>query len=861
MKIEELHHILPYKAFEEKDSSGNIINALILKDGRICFLFHVDGVEYEGWGPDEYKRAVQIMESSFRELPMNVTLQKTDIYYKEPNNMQSQVKSYVDEQRCKHFNKRASLRHKSYIALSFAHEDKASKVASHSTMTAKKGQFIPKWAFKDIWERLTVAVSRTNSWYSQMSQLPGVEFKKMDENEIKTVIYQYMNLEWRDIDHEVHDMIQNNHDSIKIGHKLVNVISLIGQSEELYSFGTKDYFGSSFYNPWANVLHFDLQIPHIVNTVITKVPIAKALKDYKMESLINNQLSSNSPMGKKSSVRGAILDEQIALIEQRKDGFVEFSMNIILFSDNQNELRRYREMTETAIKSMSMAKYLNESYDAQNIFFAGLPGNGFDNVRSMKMPTTNALPYYQFMKPYISDENGELLTDRFGVPVRVDLCRPDLTSKNRMLFGPTGSGKSFTQGSFICTADEREEIQVIIDKGGTYKQLMQSLGGVYMEHTPERPMKFNPFEIEKNDDGTYLLTQEKTVVLVTFITLLWKSKEQGEFLNNAESTFLLRWIEQYYEGINNNIRDTAKDIKATLKGFTEFIISYDDEKRTSNDKKYLESVEFFNVRHFTTVMQPYTDGIYKDVFNNPKAMNLADNKLICFDLEGIQKDPKLYPIVTMLVIDLVLSHIAKFPNVIKHVILDEAWSFFTGDMAEFILYMYRTIRKHNGTATIITQSAQDILNSDLKDALIQNTQVYVVLDHTGKPTEPLKRVGISDINVKKIETIRKNWTIDDGYGNKVRAGREVFIQREDKSLNVYAMEVPIEQYVLLTSMPEERNHFQFLLKDNEIDLAIEIWKQDKEKGKINKETLMVNDFISLLRNHGIDEAYQKWKNN
>lgn len=825
MKIEDLSEILPYKGFEQYDKDGSELNAVITKNGRICFIFEVDGVEYEGWNPDDYKRANQILESALREMPVNTTLQKTDIYYREMNNLVPGNDSYVEKHRCAHFNKRSVIRHKSYVSLSFASE-KLNRPSANDTFLAKKGKFIPVTYLKEVFDRLPGVISKTNSFLAQIKQLPGVDFKRMDEEKVKSTICQYFNLDFSRETTEVNNMIENHHDFIKVGHKMVNVVSVVGQSEEVYDFGEKPYFSSSFYNPFANNIHFDLQIPHIVNTVITKVPVEKSLKDYKTEVLISKQLASNSPMAQKSANRAAVLEHQIAEVEERKDGFVECSINIVLYSDNLTELRSFRESTETAIKSMSLAKYLNESFDAQNIFFAGLPANGWENVRCMKMPTYNALPYFHWQKPYISDEKGELLTDRYGVPVRVDLNRADLTSRNRIIVGPTGSGKSFTEGSFISTADERKEIQIIIDKGGTYRQLMQSLGGHYLEHSEDKPMRFNPFAIDQDSEGNYVLSNDKTVVLQTFLTLLWKSKENNEYVSKAESSFLFDWIRAYYEHVNQ-VRSIP-----TLMGFTLFIKEYDRKKKEEGDAEYNMSIKFFDINHFITVLKPFTEGIYKNIFNNETSMNLAENKLICFDLEGIQKDETLYPIVTMLIIDLVFTHIAKYPDLMKHMILDEAWSFFTGDMSKFIAYMYRTIRKNNGTATVITQSAQDILDSELANALIQNTQVFVILDHKGKSTAPLSKIGIDPINVRKIESIRKSWTFDDGNGKKVRGGREIYIQREDKSFNIYAMEVPIEQYVLLTSTPIERNHFQRLLKKFDIDLAIDIWKRDNENGKL-----------------------------
>jgi len=812
--------MLPYLGYEDE--------AMILKDGRICFFYEVDGVEYEGWKEEDYQAMVDLLEASLREMPLGTTLTKTDIYFRKQNQLKPINQSYIEAKRVEHFNKRKSLEHQSYIVLSFAHE-KAQKPTANSTILARKGKNLPAILLKGIQERIIKAKAKASEFYSLMNEMHGVTFRKMPLEEIKLSICRYLDLDFEKEQIDVSSEIEKKHNYLQVGNQIVSAISLYGQGETLMPFTERRYNDKGFINPYATSIHFPLQVPHIVTTTLTTVDMEKTLKPFKTEVLINKQLSGNSPLTRGSNDRALMVEQSIDEVRRRKDGFVELSVNILLFSDNYEEMQQSIEKTQQAIKSIYQAKYLKESWDIANIFFSSLPGNGWETVRTLMMPTKNALPYFHFMKPYISDESGELLTDRFGRPTRVDLNRSDLTSKNRLIVGPTGSGKSFTEGVFISTAHERGEIQVIIDKGGSYKNLIKSLDGQYFEHKADSPMRFNPFATEMDPDGLYILSPDKKIVLVTFIKLLWKSTEHQEYLTKAENSLLLIWLEAYYDHLNEQKKLAANDEKIpvpTLRGFVYFIKTFHETKIKEKDAEYLRQKEFFNVNHFHTVMHPFIEGNYAEIFNAEDVLELSNYPLICFDLEGVQQDKTLYPIITMLVIELVFTHIAKFPDNLKHVILDEAWSFFTGEMAEFIALMYRTIRKNNGTATIITQSAQDILDSELANALIQNTQIYIILDHKGKSTEPLRKIGLEDFHIRKIESIRKHWFIDHKTG--IKGGRELFIKREDKSYNIYAIEVPIEQYVLLTSHPPERNHFNKLQKKYPLSRAIEEWKRDKE---------------------------------
>jgi len=542
MSIEKLSDILPYLGYEN--------DSLIMKDGRICFFYDVDGVEYEGWQAEDYQSMIDLLEASLREMPLGTTLTKTDIYYRTENAMIPINDTYVEKKRCEHFNKRSSLEHQSYMVLSFAHE-KAQKPAPNSTILARKGKNLPAVLLNGIETRISQAKAKASEFHSLINEMNGVSFRPMGVDEIKLTICRYLDLDFEKEDLDVHSEIEKKHNYLQVGNKLVTAISLHGQGETLKPFTERRYNDKGFLNPYAVAVHFPLQVPHIVTTTLTTVDMEKTLKPFKTEVLINKQLSGNSPLTRGSNDRALMVEQSIDEVRRRKDGFVDFSLNVLLYSDNYGDLNESIEKTQQAIKSIYQAKYLKESWDIANIFFSSLPANGWETVRTLMMPTKNALPYFHFMKPYISDESGELLTDRFGRAVRVDLNRADLTSKNRLLIGPTGSGKSFAEGVFITTAHERSEIQIIIDKGGSYKNLVKSLEGQYFEHKEESPMRFNPFACEQDKDGNFILSPDKKVVLVTFIKLLWKSTEHDEYLSKAENSILLIWLDAYFLELND----------------------------------------------------------------------------------------------------------------------------------------------------------------------------------------------------------------------------------------------------------------------------------------------------------------------
>ena len=114
-----------------------------------------------------------------------------------------------------------------------------------------------------------------------------------------------------------------------------------------------------------------------------------------------------------------------------------------------------------------------ESIDTANLFIANAPGNSDQNYRWLTMPGDNGAVYLNFITKYTSDLKGDLLTDRSGEPLLVNLFNEDLENQNAVVVGPTGSGKSFTMARFIVQRFDRGEPQIVIDVGGTYLSASQ----------------------------------------------------------------------------------------------------------------------------------------------------------------------------------------------------------------------------------------------------------------------------------------------------------------------------------------------------------------------------------------------------
>ncbi|WP_426491529.1 hypothetical protein [Hymenobacter sp. 102] len=225
------------------------------------------------------------------------------------------------------------------------------------------------------------------------------------------------------------------------------------------------------------------------------------------------------------------------------------------------------------------------------------------------------------------------------------------------------------------------------------------------------------------------------------------------------------------------------------------------------DMKYIDMHEFFLV-----LGEFVSGGRYAKVLNSTREAQLSQYPLICFDLARVKTDPTLYPVVAMLITELSLDLFRQFPDAVKYIALDEAWALLSGVLEEFIVSMYRTIRKTNGSITIITQGIQEIIDSPIGYTLIDNSSTKIILRHSNEAS--LNRLqaplGLTGHEMDLIRSVRST----DSF-------REFFI-KQGAQAKVYALEASPQLDAVLTSRPAERNYLNQLVRHYQRQRPVEV---------------------------------------
>jgi conjugation system TraG family ATPase len=472
--------------------------------------------------------------------------------------------------------------------------------------------------------------------------------------------------------------------------------------------------------------------------------------------------------------------------------------NIIVCAENE-KLQPACNFVESALFQLGIIPGKN-TYNQLELFRTAIPGNGVElKGYDWFLTTCDAALCFLYKESLPVDDPSDFLirfTDRQGIPVGRDLSdlmmdTGRIVNRNKFICGPSGSGKSYFVNNLVEQYMLVNMDVVIVDVGHSYSGLCKYFGGKYITYTEAKPITMNPFAISQEEYNI-----EKKEFLITLICLLWRGADGT--VNNVERDVIAMLISAYFTSyFSDEVRDGHVIGSLNFNSFYEFALV-----RIPVIK--LEEQIHFDLDEFRFVLKKfYKNGEHQTLLNEAAEQSLLTERLIVYEIDSIQDNKILFPIVTVIIIDLFIQKMRHRKTQRKALILEEAWKAITSPiMAGFLLYLNKTVRKFWGEIIEVTQSLSDIIgNPILKDCIISESDTVILLDQRkfkDKYDEIAALLSISDTERKKIFTINQ-------LDNKAGRSRfnEVYIRR-GKTGEVYGVEVSQSQYLTYTTEKPEK---------------------------------------------------------
>ncbi|HXD77596.1 MAG TPA: TraG family conjugative transposon ATPase [Puia sp.] len=537
-----------------------------------------------------------------------------------------------------------------------------------------------------------------------------------------------------------------------------------------------------------------LEVEHCVNSFIILPDRARLLADLEKRW---KRLNSASGHARENAVaRDSIarfLDEMAAT--QRMP--VRMHLHVLAWADHDDNMPEIRQQVSAAINRMGATARI-EAVGAPQLWFAGVPGN----ADQLPLSDTCILSIEQAACFLIKDAldtgapgtTGIRLCERHsGRPILVDVCdapkRMQWTHNlHKLVFAGSGAGKSYFMLLMTHAFCRQGAHCLLIDIGGSYRRLCELLKGKYYAYTEDRPVRFNPFRIGAGD----ALDTEKKESLKNLLLTLWKKTDEPH--RRSEYVALSNALHGYYEWLAGHT-----DIAASFNSFYEYV----RDTYSHALKKAGVQQEEFDLDNFLYVLTPfYRHGEYEYLLNAEDQPNLLQEPLIVFDIDAIKDHPILFPVVTIIIMEVFISKMRRLAGDRKVIVIEEAWKAIAKEgMAEYIRYLFKTLRKFNGEAIVVTQEIEDVIASPIvKNTIVNNADTKILLDQSklvNRFDQVRELLGLTELETANVLSVNKS-------PDPKRKYKEVAVCYANGPSTVYGVETSLEEYLAFTSEESER---------------------------------------------------------
>ena len=613
--------------------------------------------------------------------------------------------------------------------------------------------------------------------------------------------------------------------------------------------------------PYTNIEVNNTSMPVDLVSLVDDIPTAETVI-YNQMLFMPNQKRELSLLDKKKNRHASmpnpsnlIAVEDIKKVQEviarENKQLVYAHFNLVVSVPIDEDIQKCTNHLENSFGRMGI-HISKRAYNQLELFVNSFPGNcyGMNPDYDRFLTLSDAATCLMYKEHIQHSEDTPLkvyYTDRQGVPVAIDISGKEGKNKitdnsNFFILGPSGSGKSFFTNSMVRQLWEQNTDVVLVDTGNSYEGLCDYVNGKYISYTEEHPITMNPFAIKREE-----LNIEKIGFLKNLVMLIWKGTNGR--ITKTEDHLIEDVITEYYDA---HFR-TGKVKELSFNTFYEYSTQRIPEIVRDNNLAGIDLATYnYLLKDF------YKGGNHELTLNENLDTALFDETFIVFEIDSIKDDPLLFPLVTLIIMDVFIQKMRIKKNR-KVLVIEEAWKAIASPMmAEYIKYLYKTARKFWASVGVVTQEIQDIVGSPIvKEAIINNSDVIMLLDQSKfkERFDEIKAIlGLTDVDCRKIFTINR---LENKEGRSFF--REVFIRRGQNAA-VFGVEEPHECYMTYTTERAEKEALKLYKREMKCShqQAIEAYCRDWDRSGITKSLAFaqkVNEVGHVLNLKPIEKRY------
>lgn len=794
----ELGKLFPLHSFEN--------GFLVSKQGDLTLGFKMSLPPLFTLSKPEAEGLHGAFRKAYRILSPNMIIWKQDWFVKkewapEPSVLDGLVppfsKSFLSRKSDEYFSGKPVLDHNAYLFFTLPNPEKSLRNSSFSNL------FRTHWVGEPLWNQgLGEHFASTIAQVQHLLSSEGLELFPLDEQDLlgteqsRGLVESYL-LPANFGNYPSIQDIELKPDW-RIGDNFFGMVSLTSldqlpvnlESSRIFEPYSTDQ--AKFYLGFASPLGQLLDCNHIYSQVIQIQDKEQFFSSLESKRLRMQALS-------KYSRANELAAESISeyLVDSIREGKtpVRSHANLLIWEESKEGLKYAIREASAALSKLGILPK-TETLGALQLYWAGIPGNASSLPENECFPVNldAALCLYNLEgtpEPALSAKGVRLGERKYGQPLWVDLSdlpmeKGWITNRNKFILGPSGSGKSFFTNHMLRNYYEQGTHIVLVDVGHSYQGLCELVSGYYFTYSEQTPICFNPFFL-----GEETLDTEKKESLKTLLLALWKKEDEP--FRRSEYVAVSNAIKSYFEFVEVN--------PAVFPCFNSFYEFLQDQFAASVRREEV-NVRDFDLGNFLYVLKPfYQGGEFDYLLNAKENLNLLEQRFIVFELDKIKDHPILFPVVTLIIMEIFISKMRKLKGIRKMILIEEAWKAIAKEgMAEYIKYLFKTVRKFFGEAVVVTQEVDDIIHSPvIKEAIINNSDCKILLDQSkyqNKFESIQKLLGLTEKEKALVLSLNRANDPSSKY-------KEVFIGLGNHS-QVFRTEVSLEEYLTYTTEEKEK---------------------------------------------------------
>ena len=422
--------------------------------------------------------------------------------------------------------------------------------------------------------------------------------------------------------------------------------------------------------------------------------------------------------------------------------FGEMHGAMVVFADTTKKLEENGAVARTTMSASCASLYVPANISAPETFFSLFPGNLKRRPRVMPKTTRNMMGLFSMNSYSSGKQSGNPIGDgsavmplftsvksvyhfnfHYSIP-EID-ARGEKVAGHTCILGATGVGKTTLQTTLLAFLQRFNPKLFAIDKDGSMRGFIEAFGGSYFTINDGVPTGLNPFQLP---DDLYNRSFLYDLVMACGKRPDWTpaAEDMKDVKRAVDNVFELPFEQRRFGVLLHSMPDRGPDCLARRLSewcYTEidgrYAYALDNPTNSFNWNEF--NIVGFDVSDFLTVGHPATEPILSYLFHLKSLMSKKKGVLVTVIEEFWL--PLKYPTTSAQIMDIL-----------------------------------KTGRRRDEFAVLVTQSPEDVIQSDMLPTVLQQTPTKIYLpnpdaEFTNASGGGYSRFGLSQKEFDRLKSL------------------------------------------------------------------------------------------------------------